>query len=34
MDTRTHAIIYLKHAIKQQDLKLKERAVTIATLKQ
>jgi hypothetical protein len=34
VDTYTNVIIHFEHAIEQQDLKLKERAVTIATLKQ
>jgi len=34
VDTRTHAIIHLEHAIEQQDLELEERAATIATLEQ
>jgi hypothetical protein len=34
VDERTHTIIHLKHHIEQQDLDLKERAVTIATLEQ
>jgi hypothetical protein len=34
LDKRTHTIIYLEHHVKQQDLELGERAVTIAALKQ
>jgi hypothetical protein len=34
VDKRTHAIIHLAHYIEQQDLDLKERAATIATLEQ
>jgi hypothetical protein len=34
VDTCTNVIIHFEPAIEQQDLKLKERAVTIATLKQ
>jgi hypothetical protein len=34
VDKRTHAIIHLAHYIEQQYLDLKERAATIATLKQ
>jgi hypothetical protein len=34
VNTRTHVIIHLEHAIKQQDLELEERVVMIATLKQ
>jgi cell division protein FtsB len=30
--THSHVIIHLEHAMEQQDLKLEERAVTIATL--
>jgi hypothetical protein len=33
-DERTHAIIHLKHHVEQQDLKLKDRAATIADLEQ
>jgi hypothetical protein len=32
VDERTHAIIYLEHHVEQQDLDLKERAMTITTL--
>jgi hypothetical protein len=34
VDTRTHMIVHLEHALETYDLDLKERAVTIATLKQ
>jgi hypothetical protein len=34
VDTRTHAIIHLEHAMEQQDHELEERAATIATLEQ
>jgi DNA repair exonuclease SbcCD ATPase subunit len=34
LDVRTHAIIHLEHHIEQQDLELKQRAATIADLKQ
>jgi hypothetical protein len=34
VDTRTHAIIHLEHAIEKQDLDLEERAVMIITLEQ
>jgi hypothetical protein len=34
VDERTHTIIHLEHHVKQQNLDLKERAVTIATLEQ
>jgi septal ring factor EnvC (AmiA/AmiB activator) len=34
LDECTHAIIHLEHHVKQQDLELEERAVTIADLEQ
>jgi hypothetical protein len=34
VNTHTHAIIHLEHAIEQQDLELEERTATIATLEQ
>jgi hypothetical protein len=34
LDDRTHAIIHLEHHIEQQDLKLEERTMMIATLDQ
>jgi chromosome segregation ATPase len=34
LDDRTHAIIHLEHHIEQQDLKLEERTMMIATLEQ
>jgi hypothetical protein len=34
LDERTHAIIHLDHHVEQQDLDLKQRAATIADLKQ
>jgi hypothetical protein len=34
VDTRTHVIIHLEHAIEQQDLECEERTVAIATLEQ
>jgi hypothetical protein len=32
VDTSTHVIIHLEHAIEQQDLECEERTVAIATL--
>jgi hypothetical protein len=32
VDTQTHAIVHLEHAIKMQDLELEERAVKTTTL--
>jgi hypothetical protein len=34
LDEHTHTIIHLEHHVEQQDLELKERAATIADLKQ
>jgi hypothetical protein len=34
LDERTHAIIHLKHHVKQQDLDLEQRAATISDLEQ
>jgi hypothetical protein len=34
LDERTHAIIHLEHHVKQQDLEIEERAVTIVYLEQ
>jgi hypothetical protein len=34
VDERTHAIIHLEHANKQQDVELEERAVVITSLEQ
>jgi hypothetical protein len=34
LDERTHVIIHLEQHIEQQDLELKERAVTIVDLEQ
>jgi hypothetical protein len=34
LDDRTHAIMHLEHHVKQQDLELEERVVTIADLEQ
>jgi hypothetical protein len=34
LDERTHVIIHLEHHVKQQDLELEQRAVTIANLEQ
>jgi hypothetical protein len=34
VDTQTHAIVHLEHAIKMQDLELEERAAKTTTLDQ
>jgi hypothetical protein len=34
LDVRTHAIIHLKHHVKQQDLQLEQRAATVVDLEQ
>jgi uncharacterized protein YueI len=34
VNTRTHVIVHLEHAVETQDLDLKERAATITTLEQ